>query len=212
MLKSIFGMRTTVNNSGKKLVKIKHEPNSTHPKLRKNNIELAEITTASLAGKYNTLEIESVKNPDSHSTVMATQLSENTKKNKVSLEEFIVKSSVGEGKFAAIKIIKGDTGGVYVFKAFDEDFAKHQRNRQPKIMKERKLLEDMTHPFIVSLRFSFQASSKQFLVFDFFNGKELFKDIYKGKPFDEKQTKVYAAEIVLALEYIHHSYIVLVIS
>ena len=46
-------------------------------------------------------------------------------------------------------------------------------------MAERRILQDIDHPFIVSLRFAFQTSQKLFMVFDFFNGGELFHYLSK---------------------------------
>lgn len=39
---------------------------------------------------------------------------------------------------------------------------------------ERRILQDINHPFIVSLRFAFQTSEKLYMVLDYFNGGELF--------------------------------------
>jgi serine/threonine protein kinase len=41
-------------------------------------------------------------------------------------------------------------------------------------LSERKILQDIDHPFLVGLRASFQSPSKLFMVFDFFNGGELY--------------------------------------
>jgi len=74
-------------------------------------------------------------------------------------------------------------------------------------LSERRILQDIDHPFLIGLRFSFQTKSKLFLVFDFFNGGELYTYISKGK-FTEARAKFYAAEILLGLGHLHQHNIV----
>ena len=48
-----------------------------------------------------------------------------------------------------------------------------RRKQYDHTMTERKILEEIDHPFIVSLRYAFQTTTKLYMVFDFFNGGEL---------------------------------------
>jgi serine/threonine protein kinase len=64
------------------------------------------------------------------------------------------------------------------------------------------------HPYIVTLRFSFQTPSKLYLVLDFVPGGHLFFSLYRHGVFDEAVARLYAAEIVLALDYLHSNGIV----
>ncbi|XP_026832820.1 chromosomal serine/threonine-protein kinase JIL-1 isoform X2 [Drosophila erecta] len=58
-------------------------------------------------------------------------------------------------------------------------------------------------PFLVSLHYAFQSSSKLYLVLDFANGGELFTHLYHSENFEESRVRVYIAEVVLALEQLH---------
>ena len=49
-----------------------------------------------------------------------------------------------------------------------------KRKQVEHTMTERRILENIQHPFIVSLRYAFQTSQKLYMVFDYFNGGELF--------------------------------------
>jgi len=51
---------------------------------------------------------------------------------------------------------------------------------------ERDVLTAVFHPYIVTLRFSFQTSSKLYLVLDFINGGHLFFNLYRAGIFDEE--------------------------
>ncbi|XP_031505712.1 uncharacterized protein LOC116267989 [Nymphaea colorata] len=66
----------------------------------------------------------------------------------------------------------------------------------------------MNHPFVVKLHYAFQTSTRLFLIVDLLQGGELFYLLRKMKKFEEKLAKFYAAEILLALEYLHSKSII----
>eukprot|EP00744_Colponema_vietnamica_P007642 GILI01010975.1.p1 GENE.GILI01010975.1~~GILI01010975.1.p1 ORF type:complete len:345 (+),score=81.06 GILI01010975.1:98-1036(+) len=78
------------------------------------------------------------------------------------------------------------------------------RNQVAHTKTERNILQTIDHPFIVQLCFAFQTADKLYLVMDFLNGGELFYHLKKAGRFSEERAKFYAAEIVLALEYLHN--------
>ena len=61
----------------------------------------------------------------------------------------------------------------------------------------------MQHPFLVGLRYAFQNQSKLYMVLDYLNGGELFFHLKKDGRFTEQRTKLYSAELVLALGHLH---------
>jgi len=71
------------------------------------------------------------------------------------------------------------------------------------IKNEKKILEKISHPFIISLRYTFQNKEKIFMAFDYHNGGELFFHLQKHRRFSENLARFYAAEIYLALRYLH---------
>lgn len=73
---------------------------------------------------------------------------------------------------------------------------------------ERKVLQDIHHPFLVSLRFAFQSEEKLYMVLDFMEGGELFTWLREKKRFSEYQSRLYAAEITLALGHLHNHNII----
>lgn len=64
------------------------------------------------------------------------------------------------------------------------------------------------HPFIMKLQFSFQDSTHLYLIMDFINGGELFFHLSQAGQFSEERARFYAAEIILALQYLHKSGVV----
>eukprot|EP00798_Chlamydomonas_sp_ICE-L_P013185 gene13185-30645_t len=71
------------------------------------------------------------------------------------------------------------------------------------VKSERDLLTGVLHPYIVTLRFSFQTPSKLYLVLDFINGGHLFFNLYRQGVFGEDVARLYTAEIVSAISYLH---------
>lgn len=122
--------------------------------------------------------------------------------------------------FEFMKIIgKGSFGKVYMAKHILEDqiyavkvvnkqmILKHNEKRH--IMSERNvLLQNLRHPFLVGLHYSFQSKDKLYFVLDYANGGEMFYHLTREKVFDENRAKFYAAEITSALGYLHSEGIV----
>ena len=78
-----------------------------------------------------------------------------------------------------------------------------KRNQKEHTITERQILGEVANPFIVQLRYAFQTNDKLYMVMDFANGGELFYHLRRAKSFTEDRTCFYAAEIALALEYLH---------
>jgi len=69
---------------------------------------------------------------------------------------------------------------------------------------ERRVLGGTSHPFVNSLHCAFQTSGKLYLVLNYCAGGELFFHLQKRGKFTIKETRFYAAEISLALSYLHN--------
>lgn len=60
----------------------------------------------------------------------------------------------------------------------------------------------------MKLQFSFQDSRHLYLIMDFINGGELFYHLQQEGQFTETRAKFYAAELILALQYLHKAGVV----
>lgn len=83
-----------------------------------------------------------------------------------------------------------------------------QKKQSEHTKTERLIMEKMNCSFIVQLHFAFQTQTRLYFVMDFMQGGELFYHLKKAYRFNEAKTKFYAAEIVLALEYLHNKSII----
>jgi len=76
------------------------------------------------------------------------------------------------------------------------------------IKNEKNILQNLDHPFIIKLHYTFQNKDKIFMAFDYYNGGELFFHLQKHRRFSENLTRFYASEIYLALRYLHKENII----
>lgn len=122
---------------------------------------------------------------------------------KAVLEDFILLKTVGKGSFGKVVMVKKkDDQRIYAMKILKKEMVL-KRKQYEHTLSERRILENIDHPFIVSLRFAFQSEHKLYMVFDFFNGGELYHYLSEGGRFTEDRARFYAAEIVSALDYLH---------
>src|SRR5271168_868079 len=73
---------------------------------------------------------------------------------------------------------------------------------------ERAMLQVVKHPFLVNLWGTFQDSKNLYMVMDFVPGGELFTLLRKSQRFPNPVAKFYAAEVALALDYLHSQEII----
>jgi len=123
---------------------------------------------------------------------------------------------VSASNFEKIKLIgKGDVGKVYLVKHIETDklYAMKildkkemiKRNKVKRVLTEREILATASHPFIVTLYWSFQSADKLYFVMDYCAGGEFFRMLQRqpGKCLPEESVRFYSAEVLLALEYLH---------
>lgn len=126
----------------------------------------------------------------------------------MSVDDFELLKVVGKGSFGKVVQVKfKETGKIYAMKILKKSLLV-QRKQLKHTDTERKILQKMDHPFIVSLQFGFQTENKLYMVLDYFTGGELFYHLKNGGKFGETRAKFYAAEIALAIQCLHdHDYI-----
>jgi len=125
----------------------------------------------------------------------------------VTQDDFEIKKMIGKGSFGSVLMVKKkDTGKTYAMKVLFKDKV-IKRKQYEHTLSERRIFQDIEHPFLIGLRFSFQTKGKLFMVFDFFNGGELYTYISQGS-FSEEKSKFYAGQILLGLGHLHKHNIV----
>ena len=76
------------------------------------------------------------------------------------------------------------------------------------VSNEKNVLRKISHPFIVKLYQTFKDKTNLYLLLEFIPGGELFNYIRKAGRLPNEIARIYAAEIILAFEYLHKQRIV----
>jgi protein kinase X len=76
------------------------------------------------------------------------------------------------------------------------------------IKAEKAILSQISHPFIVNMYSSFKDTKSLYMLLEYVIGGELFSQLRKVGRFANETAKFYAAEIILALQYLHSKDIV----
>ena len=70
-------------------------------------------------------------------------------------------------------------------------------------MAERRIMAQIRHPFVAPLIFAFQSSEKLYMVTEYCPGGELFFHLSRFRRFPEHVARFYAAELALAIGFLH---------
>ncbi|KAI8145183.1 kinase-like domain-containing protein [Fennellomyces sp. T-0311] len=128
--------------------------------------------------------------------------------DEVDLSHFTLLRSVGKGAFGKVRVVQHKANKrLFALKYINK--AKCIRMRAiENIISERRLLELINYTFIVNLRYAFQDDENMFMVIDLMLGGDLRFHLDRMGCFPEEYVRFYAAEIALALRYLHRKHIV----
>ncbi|KAL8978312.1 MAG: hypothetical protein Q9205_006068 [Flavoplaca limonia] len=125
----------------------------------------------------------------------------------VNLNHFRLLRVVGKGAFGKVRIVeRKDTGLTFALKYIRKDEVVRSESVR-NIIRERRMLEHLNHPFLCNLRYSFQDIEYLYIVVDLMNGGDLRFHISR-KTFTEEAVRFWMAELGCALRYIHQQGIV----
>ncbi|KAJ1558286.1 hypothetical protein HK096_002505, partial [Nowakowskiella sp. JEL0078] len=115
---------------------------------------------------------------------------------------------VGKGAFGRVRIVeKKDNKKLFALKYINK-MQCIKMNAIQNIFRERAILEEVNHPFLVNLRFAFQDDENMFMVLDLMIGGDIRYHLDRLGGFSENAVRFYAAELGLALKYLHSKGIV----
>ena len=127
--------------------------------------------------------------------------------DQVNLNHFRLLRVVGKGAFGKVRIVeRKDTGLTFALKYIRKDEVVRSESVR-NIIRERRMLEHLNHPFLCNLRYSFQDIEYLYIVVDLMNGGDLRFHISR-KTFTEEAVRFWIAELGCAVRYIHQQGIV----
>ncbi|KAK6543790.1 camp-dependent protein kinase catalytic subunit [Orbilia ellipsospora] len=126
-----------------------------------------------------------------------------TTKGKYTLHDFNFQRTLGTGSFGRVHLVQSKHNlrfyAVKVLKKAQVVKMKQVEHTND----ERRMLQRVKHPFLITLWGTFQDSKNLYMVMDFIEGGELFSLLRKSQRFPNPVAKFYAAEVALALDYLH---------
>eukprot|EP01018_Ginkgo_biloba_P040116 Gb_21156 [translate_table: standard] len=124
----------------------------------------------------------------------------------IGLNHFKLLRRIGSGDIGKVYMcqLKGLQHCVYAMKVVDKDALAH-RNKLHRAEVEKQILATLDHPFLPTLYAHFDASHYSCLVMEFCSGGDLhsLRQRQHSKRFYLPSARFYAAEVLLALEYLH---------
>lgn len=136
-------------------------------------------------------------------SVQGTSSSKSTGKRKVTLENFEFLKVLGKGTFGKVILCREKTTGhLYAIKILKKEVI-IQKDEVAHTLTENRVLRTTSHPFLISLKYSFQTADRLCFVMEYVNGGELFFHLSRERVFTEDRTRFYGAEIISALGYLH---------
>ncbi|OAL52395.1 kinase-like protein [Pyrenochaeta sp. DS3sAY3a] len=127
--------------------------------------------------------------------------------DQVNLNHFRLLRVVGKGAFGKVRIVeRKDTGLTFALKYIRKDEVVRSESVR-NIIRERRMLEHLNHPFLCNLRYSFQDIEYLYIVVDLMNGGDLRFHISR-KTFTEEAVRFWIAQLGCAVRYIHQQGIV----
>ena len=129
---------------------------------------------------------------------------------KLTIDDFEIRRVLGTGGFGKVFLVSktdgAQKGSFYAMKVLKK--AVIVRNKETKEIDqdinvhaklERDVLAAVTHPFIVDLKYAFQARNKVYLIMEYLAGGELFMQLQKERMLMEDTAIFYLSQILLAL-------------
>ncbi|CAA6664819.1 unnamed protein product [Spirodela intermedia] len=129
-------------------------------------------------------------------------------KDRTSIDDFVIIKPISRGAFGRVFLAKKrTTGDLFAIKVLRKaDMIR--KNAVESILAERDILISVQNPFVVRFFYSFTSRENLYLVMEYLNGGDLYSLLRNLGCLDEDVARIYIAEVVLALEYLHSLHVV----
>ncbi|KAF9777365.1 kinase-like domain-containing protein [Thelephora terrestris] len=127
---------------------------------------------------------------------------------EVNLYHFDLHRVVGKGAFGKVRVVEHRRSKkLFALKYIDKAQCSKQR-AVANVIQERRLLEEIDHPFIVNMRYAFQDDENCFFVLDLMLGGDLRFHMERKGEINESCVRFWTAELASACNYLHRQKII----
>lgn len=147
--------------------------------------------------------------PQTPSEVAKIESLPGMEQGQISLDDFTLLRVIGRGSYAKVLMVEQKTTKrIYAMKVIKKAMFNDEEDIDW-INTEKHVFETATnYPFLVGLHSCFQSLSRLFFVIEFVNGGDLMFHMQQQRRLPEDHARFYAAEICLALNFLHERGIV----
>ncbi|KAJ3026221.1 camp-dependent protein kinase catalytic subunit, partial [Rhizophlyctis rosea] len=129
-------------------------------------------------------------------------------KKKFQLTDFALDRTLGTGSFGRVHLVRlKSTGSYYAMKVLKKSEIVRMKQVEHTV-NEKAILEVLDFPFLVNMLGTFQDSQNVYFVMEYVQGGELFSYLRRCGRFPNHVARFYAAEVVMAFEYLHNKDII----
>lgn len=154
------------------------------------------------------METEEGEDPLNPFTKQGLSQGSRSGKRKVTFENFEFLKVLGKGTFGKVIMCREKaTNQLYAIKILKKEVI-IKKDEVAHTMTEKRVLQRVNHPFLLSLRYSFTTADRLCLVTEYVNGGELYFHLKRERVFSEDRARFYGAEIICAIDYLHRQAII----
>jgi protein kinase X len=121
----------------------------------------------------------------------------------LSLDYFVLMQTLGTGTFGKVRLCRQKTTNKFFCLKILSKERIVQLKQTEHVKSEKSVLAQISHPFIVKLYATFQDRVNLYFLLEYVSGGELFSCIRRSGRLPNTTARFYAAEIVLAIRYLH---------
>jgi serum/glucocorticoid-regulated kinase 2 len=181
-------------------IRPKFEEHDRFEDLKTTELTIAELNQQNTISRQKWLELEY----GTGKIRVSVDVSEN-KTQLLQMQDFVTLKSLGNSSSKKVfQVRKRDSGQVYALKKIQKTsmFSQAEVADAFEIAK-RSVLSQIKNPFLVSVKFAFQSPEGFCMVSPFVHGGELIELLNKGLCYGVDSIRLYTAEILCALEFLH---------
>eukprot|EP01066_Platyproteum_vivax_P009165 Platyproteum_vivax@DN4006_c0_g1_i1.p1 len=156
-------------------------------------------------GKRRDDHAQNLTSPRRHAPASLAHLKNLVGNRQWRFDDFDLRATVGTGTFGRVRVVKvkGSADRTPLALKILRKSEVIRLKQVEHVKAEKTILLMIEHPFIVNLLATFHDEKRLFMVMEYVNGGELFSYLRKEGRLPNDHAKFYAAEIVLAFQYLH---------